>query len=229
MVRVQLPDQVQKSRRASRVEPGGRLVEEQQPGPADDADATSMRRRWPPDSLRTRVWRRSARPTVRDQLVGVPGVGGSSGRSAARSRRPSARRRRRRPAARSRFAAPLDARGAGVGAEHADLAAASRGRWPSRISTVVVLPAPFGPSRANTSPWSMSRSMPSTAATAPYRLVSARTRTAVDAVMHRSSAPLAGPGRPPDGHPCPPAGGHWGGGRADRDRVRGPYAGAVRR
>src|SRR5580704_4556025 len=46
-----------------------------------------------------------------------------------------------------------------------------RGRNPSRISTVVVLPAPFGPSRPNTSPGWISKSMPFTACTSPYDFV----------------------------------------------------------
>src|SRR5271165_5751130 len=40
---------------------------------------------------------------------------------------------------------------------------------PSRISTVVVLPAPLGPKRPKHSPTSISRSMPSTARTGPSR------------------------------------------------------------
>src|SRR5207247_1955599 len=42
---------------------------------------------------------------------------------------------------------------------------AVRARKPSRISTVVVFPAPFGPSRANTAPASTERSIPRTAST----------------------------------------------------------------
>ena len=44
---------------------------------------------------------------------------------------------------------------------------ASRRRWPSSTSTVVVLPAPLGPSSAKISPRRMSRSSPSTAAESP--------------------------------------------------------------
>src|SRR4051795_13384801 len=53
----------------------------------------------------------------------------------------------------------------------------SGGRSPSRISTVVVLPAPLGPSRPKTSPGITSKSMPSTARTSPYCLTRPRTRT----------------------------------------------------
>src|SRR6188508_1991606 len=49
-------------------------------------------------------------------------------------------------------------------------------RSPSRISTVVVLPAPLGPSRPKISPLATSKSMPSTAWTSPYRFVRPRTR-----------------------------------------------------
>jgi hypothetical protein len=47
---------------------------------------------------------------------------------------------------------------------------ASRLRYPSRISTIVVLPAPLGPSRPKTSPLSTLKSTPRTASTAPYAL-----------------------------------------------------------
>jgi len=42
-----------------------------------------------------------------------------------------------------------------------------RSRKPSRISTVVVLPAPFGPSRANTSPFCTSKLTSRTATVSP--------------------------------------------------------------
>src|SRR5690606_12600882 len=43
---------------------------------------------------------------------------------------------------------------------------------PNSMRMVVVFPAPFGPSRPNTSPPETERSMPSTAARSPYLLVS---------------------------------------------------------
>src|SRR5690348_747167 len=43
-------------------------------------------------------------------------------------------------------------------------------RKPSQISMVVVLPAPFGPSRANTAPRGAASEIPSTARRAPYDL-----------------------------------------------------------
>ena len=42
---------------------------------------------------------------------------------------------------------------------------------PSRISTVLVLPAPFGPRRPNTSPSLTAKLTPRKASTSPYRLV----------------------------------------------------------
>src|SRR6266540_3462864 len=67
-----------------------------------------------------------------------------------------------------------------------------RSRKPSMISTVVVLPAPFGPSRANTSPWRTERSMPRTAWTSPYDFVSPLTsmaRASTNAVYARLQGP----------------------------------------
>src|SRR6266851_5512822 len=49
---------------------------------------------------------------------------------------------------------------------------------PSRMRMVVVLPAPFGPRKACTSPTPTSRSSPSSARTLPYRLVSPAARIA---------------------------------------------------
>src|SRR5690606_23611084 len=65
---------------------------------------------------------------------------------------------------------------------------------PSRISIVVVLPAPFGPSRPNRSPVCTSRSRPATATPSPYRLRSPRQRTAswADAVFIQESTDAQG-------------------------------------
>src|SRR5262249_42535785 len=54
-----------------------------------------------------------------------------------------------------------------------------RRRNPSRISRMLVCPAPLGPSSAKISPYSTVRLTPSTAATAPYRLTSLSTTTAL--------------------------------------------------
>src|SRR5690242_667512 len=70
----------------------------------------------------------------------------------------------------------------------------SRLRNPSRISTVVVLPAPFGPSNAKTSPSATVKLMPRTACTAPYDLCRSTTSTAaVTARMLAELDLLAGP------------------------------------
>src|SRR5215831_16586552 len=55
----------------------------------------------------------------------------------------------------------------------------SRRRNPSMISTVVVLPAPLGPSSANTSPSATSKLIPRTASTRPYDLRRSSTSTAL--------------------------------------------------
>src|SRR5215475_15568618 len=55
---------------------------------------------------------------------------------------------------------------------------ASGRRYPSQISIVVVLPAPFGPRTAVTAPRLARRLSPSTAALCPYRLTRSRISTA---------------------------------------------------
>src|SRR6185503_16433967 len=60
---------------------------------------------------------------------------------------------------------------------------AVRGRKPSRISTVVVLPAPLGPSRPKTSPGSISKSIPLTASTSPYDFFRALTEIAGEVAL----------------------------------------------
>src|SRR5688500_19568990 len=57
-----------------------------------------------------------------------------------------------------------------------------RHRWPSRISTVVDLPAPFSPSRPYTSPASIVNEMPSTARDVPYSFTKLRTATTTGTV-----------------------------------------------
>ena len=60
-----------------------------------------------------------------------------------------------------------------------DTSPADRIRKPSRISMVVVLPAPFGPSRQSTSPLSISKSTPESTSLSPYRIRRSRTVTTV--------------------------------------------------
>ena len=74
------------------------------------------------------------------------------------------------------------------------------------MSTVVVLPAPFGPSRATTSPGRIRRLMPSTAVTGPNRLTTlvqfdgrrpaARVVVSDEAVSVMTSIVRRGRGRP---------------------------------
>src|SRR5580704_757558 len=58
---------------------------------------------------------------------------------------------------------------------------------------VVVLPAPFGPRKACTSPAPTSRSSPSSARTLPYRLVSPAARIATPLIpsLYRAAGPVA--------------------------------------
>src|SRR5947207_220229 len=60
-----------------------------------------------------------------------------------------------------------------------DTVPASRRRYPSRISTVVVFPAPLGPSKANTSPSATSKLIPLTASIGPYDFLRSATLIAV--------------------------------------------------
>src|SRR5512135_2727403 len=59
---------------------------------------------------------------------------------------------------------------------------------PSRISTVVVLPAPLGPSRPKHSPARTSRSRPATATTSLYRLTRPRQAMAGECIRQRKGA-----------------------------------------
>src|SRR5579883_128084 len=59
--------------------------------------------------------------------------------------------------------------------------------------TVVLLPAPLGPSRPKTSPFPISKLMPSTAMRSPKRLVRPRTITIVS--LAAGEAPACGAGR----------------------------------
>src|SRR5919106_5119396 len=64
---------------------------------------------------------------------------------------------------------------------------------PSRISTVVVFPAPFGPSRPTHCPGGTSRSIPSTATTSSNRFTSPR--TSIASALIASSMPKMRQGR----------------------------------
>jgi hypothetical protein len=66
---------------------------------------------------------------------------------------------------------------------------------PVTIDSVVVFPAPFGPTRPMNRPDGRSRSMPATAACSPNRFHSPRTRTA-------GGSPSAPPSPPPAWSAC---------------------------
>src|SRR5260221_3242836 len=65
-------------------------------------------------------------------------------------------------------------------------------RKPSRISTVVVLPAPLGPSRAKTSPASTENVRLSTTAQPLYDLTSPRTSTATESPVRVTASVTIG-------------------------------------
>src|SRR4051794_10927816 len=73
-------------------------------------------------------------------------------------------------------------------------------RYPSHVSTVVVFPAPFGPSTAATVPRPTARSTPPTATLAPYRLTRPTPSPTGCVCMDRSLRPPPPPPPPP---PCP--------------------------
>ena len=62
---------------------------------------------------------------------------------------------------------------------------AVRSRKPSRISTIVVLPAPLGPRSANTSPSAISKLTPRTASSDPYDLWRSTTSNRGGHAVHR--------------------------------------------
>src|SRR2546429_4406767 len=84
-----------------------------------------------------------------------------------------------------------------------------------RILIVVDLPAPFGPRKPNVSPAATSKSMPRTASTSPYFLVSSLTETAG---VTPGSPPLLP--RLPRGYGTGPAGGRRGASRPAERRPR---------
>ena len=142
--------------------------------------ATSSRRRWPPDRLRDPRAGLLGQADRLDHLVGVARGGVVARRSAGPSRARSARRCV--GGGLQHDADPGPPRPVGRGRVHARARAPRRRRGggsPRGSRRWCVLPAPFGPSRANTSPRWMSRSTPFTASTSPYRLRRPRTRTAV--------------------------------------------------
>ena len=150
-----------------RIQPGGRLVEEQDVGLAHQRARDRQ-----PLPLAARQLADPRVALLRQLDVGqqrrrpAAPAGRSCGTGPA-SRRPSAA-----PGSRvSCSATPIRSRSAPRRVAHdrpqqLDLAGADGSRSPSRISTVVVLPAPFGPSRPKHSPRRIPRSSPSTATTA---------------------------------------------------------------
>ena len=116
-------------------------------GRGSRAAARATRWRWPPDIRRTVVPREAVDAEPRDELVDAArGCGVQRGEVAQQRQRPA---RRRQPALLEHHADPGPVVGPGaprVGRRAPAPAPASGRCRPSRHSTVVVLPAPFGPS-----------------------------------------------------------------------------------
>ena len=141
----------------------------------------------PPDSLLVRRSARSARPASCSVSSTSSGVGNSDAIIATSSRTVTSRMASpiwsitpRRPAATA---------SAGV-IPKTDTSPASGVPRPSSRSTVVDLPAPFGPSSATVCPRGMARSTPSTACTSPKVLWSPESR--ISSAASRQATSLAG-------------------------------------
>ena len=136
-------------------------------GLATSAVATASRCFCPPDSLPTQVSAFSSQRKLFQHSFDRVRDGGRSWRTASGFRGRSAFPRAASPAARCQSTRAARAHASARscrGSRPRRTSAASR---PSRISMVVVLPAPFGPSRPKHSPVSMVRSRPRTASTLP--------------------------------------------------------------
>ena len=177
-----LGDQLPRLAAGGGIEAGRRLVEEQQLGSPTMPRARSSRRRCPPDSVPTRCVGLVVEADQLDAPRRRRGDGGSTTRTARSPRAtvsscsipgrlqhdpdPIAERRVRRRAGRRRAPRP-----------HRRCAS----RWPSRISTVVDLPAPLCPSRAYTSPASDVERQAVDGVDRPVRLAQPRTSMAATA------------------------------------------------
>ena len=149
------------------VEPRGRLVEEEQLGPADDAEGDVDAATLPARELRDARARLLLEADGGDHLVDVARVRVEPGEVCELLAHRVLARLGRRLQHDAEARLPVEAAVRGVDAEHAHLAGRAQRGSPRGSRSVVDLPAPFGPSRANVSPRAMSRSMPSTAATPP--------------------------------------------------------------
>ena len=179
----QVGDELPHAEPAARVEPGGRLVEEQTPAGGRSATrrcraagAYRRSRSWPGGAPRRRG--RSGRAARRPGRARRAWAGGRAARPSPGSRSRSGTRRRRRTgrSGRSRRAPRRRARTTSRPTTSARPASA-RSRV-VRIRTTVVLPAPLGPRSPSTVPSGTDRSTPSRATVAPKRFTSPSTTIA---------------------------------------------------
>ncbi len=194
----------QVARRPDGVQPGGRLVEEQQLGLADDAQPdveaallAAGQRLDPGAGLLGQAHQLQ-------HLVHRPGIGVVARVAGRAPGAPTGTARPRAPAARCPSGSAASAGSARLPGSTPSTCTvpASRVRKPSRISIVVVLPAPFGPSSAKTSPGSTVKLTSATACTEPYDL---RRFLHADS---RHRPPLPHPGRHYRHRPCIRRAGH---------------------
>ena len=176
----QARDQREQVAPALRIERAHRLVEDQQsrlvrraPGRSRAAGASR------PSSRRSAAWRPPSGPIAlersRRRASGAPRRPARGGARPARAARgPSSSRRSAGPGRGSRSGDGAPARRAPTSTPATDALPAVGRASPVRIRSVVVLPAPFGPSRPKTDPAGTSRSSPSSARTAPNRFVRPR-------------------------------------------------------
>ena len=153
-----------------RIESGRRFVEKQQLGLADQCARHREPLFLPARQLDTHASRLPPSSTVVEQLVDRRARADRTIGTGAASLRRSACRSAAFPAAGCPSAARSDAASRSHRCPSTSTSPASAASRPSRISIVVVLPAPLGPSRPKHSPGRTSRSRPSTAVTLPYRL-----------------------------------------------------------
>ena len=188
-----------------RVEPGRRLVEEQDRRLVDERSGDRQAPLHPARQRLDLVVGALGELGEFEQLVGTlarppPATDRSSGRRSTGSRGRSARRRAC-PAAARRRGAPGSRGPCVAGSIPITLSVPSLiGETQPIIRIVDVLPAPFGPRKPNDSPRATSKSMASTATNSPNRLVSPRAwMSEVEGVSDMGAHGTAGrlePGRP---------------------------------
>jgi hypothetical protein len=147
-----------------RVEAGGGLVQEQQLRVADQGEGDVETAPLPAGEKLARRAGAPLQPDQRDRVVDVPGLAVVAGVELEALADREARLGLRLLRDHADAVAPGPAGVGRVLAEDRDLAGGA-GTEPSRISTVVVLPAPLGPRKAKISPRRTSRASPRTAST----------------------------------------------------------------